>query len=389
MSSDLLVMNRHPAHTKTFEELFVQLKYAVSEGLVYEHIGEDGLHLYCYSDETVYEKKWNEATLMARGLIIDPVAQRVVATPFPKFFNIGEVIAQAAYTGIAAIPDCQFEVFEKLDGSLIIIFHHNGKWRCATKGSLSSDQAKWAEGWISHSDLSNLNSGCTYLAEAIYPENRIVVDYGDKSGLHLLGAYDATGFEYNYEFLIKLGKMLNWPVVARGHYASISELLDKAKELSSNEEGWVLRFANGTRLKIKGDEYCRIHRLISCLTPLAIWRQLEANEDMENVRRSLPEEFWEDFDTIIKVLTKKLTALLTEIKVAADEVSSLSDKEVGLRLDSFASHIRRFIFPYRKGSLLDGKARHAIFDTIRPDRNVLEGYRASSSMARVQENLKE
>ena len=159
----------HPARQLTFDELWAALKAAKAAGDVNENIGSDGLSLFCYSKSAVYERHWNEMTMLARGIILDPGSKRVVATPFPKFFNIGE--------RADSIPDLPFEVYEKMDGSLIIIFHHGGQWRCATKGSLGSEQAKWAAGWMAQFDLSPLVPGATYLAEAIYPENRCGGDY--------------------------------------------------------------------------------------------------------------------------------------------------------------------------------------------------------------------
>ena len=40
-----------------------------------------------YSSSCVYDGQWNDATLIARGLVLDVENQTVVATPFPKFFN--------------------------------------------------------------------------------------------------------------------------------------------------------------------------------------------------------------------------------------------------------------------------------------------------------------
>ena len=118
----------HPARKFTFDELWAGLKSAKAAGDVNEHIGGDGLSLFCYSKSCVYERHWDEMTMLARGIILDPAEKRVVATPFPKFFNAGE--------RADSIPDLPFEVFEKMDGSLIILFHHKGEWRCGTKGSL-------------------------------------------------------------------------------------------------------------------------------------------------------------------------------------------------------------------------------------------------------------
>ncbi len=393
----------HPARKIPFDELYNKLQEAVSFGQVYEHVGVEGLRLYCYSDATVYERKWNDVTIMARGLILDVDKKEVVATPFPKFFNVGECqtsIDIESYdpqnpalpnimprtTSFALIPDLPFETFEKLDGSLIIIFHHNGKWKCATKGSLSSDQAKWAQAIVD--DLFSADIGTTYLAEGIYPSNRIVVDYKGATRLSILAAYRKDGTEMSYEELKKeyvfTGK---YELVPRHEYNHLSELLEKAKTLSGNEEGWVIRFSDGTRLKIKGDEYCRIHRMVSNLTPLAIWREMLENREgwQDEIRKSLPDEFLGDFDLLITILTEKVQTLVTEISVICDKLSGLTDKQIGLQLNNLPEDIRRFIFPYRKGNILEGRGRRLLFDAVRPDRNILEGYRASSSVARVQE----
>lgn len=367
---------KHPARTMQFDELWHSLQTAKAEGLVKEHVGQDGLRLFCYTESCVYDRKWNDAAMMARGLIVDPGSQRVVATPFPKFFNVGE--------RTESIPDLPFETFEKLDGSLIIIFHHKGEWRCATKGSLSSDQARWAAKWLSRFDTSHLDTDTTYLAEAIYPENRIVVHYGE-TGLVLLGAYRGDGSEIDYEELNGIADRMGWRTAKRHAFAAVSELLAIAGELPASQEGFVIRFSNGLRLKVKGDEYCRIHRMVSRLTPLAMWEAMMAGDDLESVRRQLPEEFWADFDSIIAILHRSVTEMTDAVKAEADAVADLSDKEVGLRLDSFPSNVRRFIFPYRKsgGDLLTGRTRDLVFRAIRPDGNLLPGYSPSTAMNRV------
>src|SRR5690606_7730598 len=139
---------------------------------------------------------------------------------------------------------------------------HDGRWRTATKGSLSSEQAAWAAQWLSRHDLTALVTGTTYLAEAIYPENRIVVRYDD-AGLVLLAAYDEGGEELSYSELVVVADGLGWRTAKRHAFASVADLVAHTRGLLKDEEGFVLRFENGQRLKVKGDEYRRIHALIS------------------------------------------------------------------------------------------------------------------------------
>ena len=359
-----------------FPALWDGLKKAVEQKLVFEQTRDgEGLSLFCYTRDAVFEKKWDPITLISRGLIVDPREQRVIATPFSKFFNTYE-------TG-DSIPDLAFETFEKVGGSLIILYWHKGRWKTATKGRFASNQAEWAQQHLAAYDLRYLDKDTTYLAEAVYPKNRIVVRY-DETGLILLAAYDGAGHEVPFDEIKRIGDRLGWRVAGRHDYTSISDLIAKAKTLPRSEEGFVLRFENGLRLKVKGDEYKRIHALISRCTPLAMWEAMAAGDDLNAVRRDLPEEFWGDFDAITGVLDAQVAGKIERIQAAAMAVDGLSDKEVGLRLNSFPKDVRRFIFPLRKfGSLLNGRTRETLFRSIRPTGNRLEGYIPSYAMNRV------
>lgn len=366
----------HPARRMPFAALHAGLIAARDAGLVSEQVDRTGLRLYCYTQSCVYDRKWDEHTLLARGLIIDPAGGRVVATPFPKFFNLGE--------RDDTIPDLPFETYEKVDGSLIIIFWHDGEWRAATKGSFRSGQAEWAFGIVDQSDQSLLIPGTTYLAEAVYPENRIVIHYAD-AGLVLLAAYDEMGYEMDYAALSALAVRLDWKIAKRHAYASISDLIATARGLPATEEGFVLRFANGLRMKVKGDEYRRIHSLISRITPLAMWDALQAGDDMAAIRKDLPEEFWTDYDSIVGLINERISAIVAATEREAAAVAHLSDKDVGLRLAEFPADVRAFIFPYRKtGDLLTNqRSRQALFRAIRPTGNALGGYAPSYAIGRV------
>lgn len=366
----------HPALAIPFADLVSGLEAAVEARHVNRQISDDGLHIFSYSDSCTYDRAWTPVTRVARGLIIDPGAGRIVALPFPKFFNVGE--------NADPLPALSFETFEKLDGSLIILFHYAGRWRTATRGSFQSEQAKWAEAELASHDLSALDPEVTYLAEAIYPQNRIVVHY-EVEALFLLAANHRDGQELSYAELCEVSRQTGFNIARRFHYDNVAELLAQAKTLPPTEEGYVLRFENGHRVKIKGEEYMRIHRLVSHLTPLAVWESMMNGDDLEELRKQLPEEFWTDFDAIRATIEGQVSAIVEATAQEAAKVSALSDKDVGLRLQSFPANVRPFIFPYRKqhGELLSGRSRLALFRTIRPTGNRLDGYMPSYLLNRV------
>ncbi len=366
---------RHPARLLSYREITDGLGAAKAAGLVNER--QDGDYsLFCYTQRATYERAWDEFTLMARGLILNRKRECVVATPFAKFFNFGE--------RDQPLPEIGFEVLEKLDGSLAVIWHDGQEWRCCTKGSFDSEQAKAARAWIR--DTGELRPGTTYLAEWVAPENRIVIAY-DKPELVLLAAFDEEGREQSYPLLGETADRLGWNLARRYDFASIADLVTHAGALPATEEGFVLRFWDGLRLKIKGAEYRRIHALISRCTPLAMWEAMQADDDLGAIRQQLPEEFWGDFDAITATLAHQTQAIIEAVAREARDVSDLSDKEVGLRLNRWPDLIRTFIFPYRKnaGDLLSGKTRQTLFRAIRPTGNVLDGYTPSYAMNRVTE----
>ena len=368
----------------SFEELRAGLEAAVraQNVVVARH---NGLELYSYSNGCRFDSRWDLFSLLARGLVLDPQAKRVLATPFPKFFNFGELITK--------LPEESFEVTEKVDGSLGIAFHRDDRWVVVTKGSLTSEQGVWATDYLARSiDARALEPGTTYLVEIIYPQNRIVISY-DFEGLVLLGAYDQSGRELSRQELRGTSQNAGLRLVESHSYGSLEDLLDVCRGLPREREGFVVRFQGGLRIKIKGEQYCRIHKLISRCTPLALWEAMMACEDLEQIRRELPEEMTRDFDLIRRALDGKLESLVAEVRTAVERTSGMDDKTAGLLVQSAESGLsdaqKKFLFMARKARFFEhlhepGESRRKAFMFFRPDRNELEGYQPSNAMNRFQ-----
>lgn len=381
-------LNIHHARTMDFDELREGLQNRVKSGYIHCQTDKNlGLEIYKYSDVCTWEKRWNVFTLMARGLILAPEEKQVVATPFPKFFNYGELTTE--------LPDEPFETFEKMDGSLGIIYYWKNKWHVATCLSFHSEQAQWAEKWL-HDNI-NLGAvlvpGATYLVEIIYSSNRIVVPY-DFEGLVMLGIYTSYGEEMSYDSIIPLEKHTNFRVASRHSYESIDDILKICKTLSSSQEGFVVRFKNGYRIKIKGDEYVRIHKLISRCTPLAVWEAIRECDDLDVLKQELPEEFGKDLDKMRNLLLNKYNDFIYDILNAEQYTKDLSDRELGLAIQQgtlpFDREVVAYLFPCRKKKFWEdvvrpSRMRRSVFDRFRPTANILEGYTPSTAMNRFEE----
>lgn len=146
------------------------------------------LTVYAYTRLCQYTAAWTPVTIRCRGLVVDDTDNQIGAWPFEKFFNAAEHVLDRPYA--PPLPDEPFRIYDKVDGSLGIVFHYAGKWRAATRGAFISDEARWAQRWLDSHDTTALVPSIAYLAELVFPQNRVVVHYGDRQDMVLLGAYD-------------------------------------------------------------------------------------------------------------------------------------------------------------------------------------------------------
>jgi RNA ligase len=67
-----------------------------------------------------------------------------------------------------------------------------------------------------------------------------------------------------------------------------------------NKEGFVVKFSNGFRMKVKFEEYCRLHAIVTNVSNKIIWKHLMNDESFEDLLDRVPDEF---YDWVLK--TKK------------------------------------------------------------------------------------
>lgn len=306
---------------------------------------EADLYIYNYTQNAQFDKVWNEVTLACRGIIMDG-NQNIVARPFPKFFNLDE------QEGIE-IPKTSFEVYDKMDGSLGILYWIEKKPYIASRGSFTSEQAIKATEML-HSTYKevwkHLDTSKTYLFEIIYPENRIVLDYGSTEALVLLGIIDTqTGAELPLEDI-------GFPMVEK--YDGIKDITTLKSLEKDNKEGFVIKFENGFRLKVKFNEYVRLHRIITQLTSIDIWEHLKEKKPLEAILEHVPDEFFNWVKRVIKTLNKEFQDV--EMQCKRDFIVLENRKETALYFMTCAYPAVLFL-------MLDNKNYdHEIWKRIRP-----------------------
>jgi len=227
------------------------------------------LQILNYTERCAYASAWDQVTLQCRGLIATVgLPSVVVARPFEKFFNYGQNGAPVLDLDASAV------VTDKMDGSLGILYPKgDGDFAIATRGSFVSAQARHATAlWERHYSRYFVPiPGLTYLFEIVYPDNRIVCDYGSTDDLILLAVIDTgTGLQ------TKGDPFWPGPRVKQFPYATLAKALDA--EPRDGAEGFVIYFPDSNkRIKIKQDDYVALHRVLTNTTVRVLWEYLAVN----------------------------------------------------------------------------------------------------------------
>lgn len=291
--------------------LLRDFEQAAEDGLLRRTVSDDGnFVLFKYNEECYYEKKWNNVTRAARGIIFDLRSKQLVAKPFTKFFNLEEV----EETKFENLPwSSTFEVTSKEDGSLGICYFAEGEWRMATPGSFNSIQAKRGRELLSRYAIQKLHENCTYLFEIVCPESRQVVSYEDEK-LILLAIFNRdSGSEINPKDVRDFANQHNFPTPKVYKFSSGEELIKY--NFPSNFEGFVIRFENGQRVKIKSPEYVKLHTLLG-------YRSIRGAIEVLRDNIKIPCEIQAQFDDLLGMI--KSVKLRIEIDVA-DYLSRVPD----------------------------------------------------------------
>lgn len=306
-----------------------------------------------YTHKTQWDHRWNAETMVCRGLIVDD-NWNVVQRPFGKFFNLGE------YKG--ELPNEPFEVFEKLDGSLgILYFDHNDQPAIATRGSFYSAQAQRAT-QILREKYGNLswNRDWTYLFEIVIPENRIVVDYGDTEDLYLLAIIHTKSGGEDRETLSLASDVI--PVCPS--ISTAEDLIELSLHDRPNHEGYVIRFQSGLRLKVKHEQYVRLHRLVTGVTPKRVWEYLRDGKPIRKLTAGAPEKYTAWINSIARDLEERYAEIVNGAARDIEKAPKTTKRRV------LAEYIKGTTYPSVAFAILDNKTvSQVVWKMLKPANN--------------------
>lgn len=227
----------------------------------------------------------NDHNSLVRGLVLrrdkefdDPI-QNIVSFPFVRFFNFGEGEA-------APVDFSNAEMVEKMDGTMVGTFWHEGKIFWHTRQMVSAykpDMALKIKGFhggnyefmpligsfVEDLNWSEQDKRSTYVFEFIHEASMVWTKYTeDKFGLYLLGGRNLdTLMEYSENELDMIAARLGcfrprrWDSI--NDHDKIHAMMKEICLNTPDFEGFVFRCREtGNRVKLKDPDYVKFHHML-------------------------------------------------------------------------------------------------------------------------------
>lgn len=313
-------------------------------------------NLYSLKYNMIESPMDEQIVLECRGIVVDSADNwKVVARPFDKFFNIGESRA-------AEIDWETATVFEKLDGSLMIMYFYDGAWQVASSGvpdasgpvnSPSPFQNFRELFWTAYDSLypklSSELQDWTFMFELMTPWNRIVVPHKGYK-LSLIGVRNrVTGQEVHLQDLHSvLGDnttCFKRFAVKSLPFRTYDEMVAAVPDMDPlKEEGFVICDANFNRVKLKTPAYVAMAHMKD---------SFNLKSAVEIVRQGETSEFGAYFPAYKEVLDKikeKYDRLVEELERTYEEIKGIENQKE-FALQAVHSPVPDCLFALRKGKV--------------------------------------
>ena len=259
---------------KTLNDVFGYSQHLTeSLGIKCKFYEDEGLFVFNYSQ--IDSPKTHPIVRECRGLIMDKDFD-IVCKPFERFFNYGEA---PDITEKFNIKDAV--VYEKADGSFIKVYHWDGSWRIATRGTAFAESENYtgrlfvdmvleAFGCVDISDFNEKMSRAipehlNLFFEFTSPHNRVVTPYTRPEMVYLGTTSKIDGSDLNdLKPMVFVFNTIGLKVRAAKAYkfSSVEDMKLAVDELTGLEEGYVAHdLVSDTRIKLKSPQYVAVHLL--------------------------------------------------------------------------------------------------------------------------------
>ncbi len=267
-------------------------------------------HLVCLKYSQIDSPMGEKIVQQCRGIILDSQANwQIISYPYNKFFNYGEGHG-------AKIDWSSAKVYEKLDGSLMVLYFYDGKWQVQSSGTpdasgqvhnfnMTFAELFWQVWEELKYPLPEEIEQC-FMFELTTPYNRVLVRQNENN-LILHGARNINSLLESDPSI--WSNKYGWNLVKSYSLTSWEDVIIACQNLDPMaSEGYVVCDRNFNRVKVKSPQYVAISHLRENFSPRRMIEIVITNEGQEFLSY-FPE--WTDLYNKIK---SRYDSLIAEIE---------------------------------------------------------------------------
>ncbi len=334
---------------KEHYDLLIQLTETDSEFFYAEQTLDNKVyHIFNYrlaSYESFMNPKVADSyiALSARGIMFDVTDKeniKIVSRPMNKFFNIEQGEVDRSNMKLVGYMD-------KLDGSLISTYLHNGELKLKTKGSIKSEQAIAAMEWLDlpeNSEMKNFlkfhteKNNLTVNMEWTAPDNQIVLFYPEAS-LRILNMVNNKNGKILTAENIDKENLVNKDIFVKSHKIpnmSLDNIIESIRNEQGNE-GYILEFSdsegNSHLVKVKNIWYVNLHQIKSNLNTTSKIIETIIDETSDDVRVLFAEDkhFLDNITRLENVVSPRISRIEADVEKFYSDNKELSRKDYAIK----------------------------------------------------------
>lgn len=269
-------------------------------------------NLVCLKYSQIESPMGDSIVQQCRGIILDEANNwKIVSYPYDKFFNYGECHAPKLNWDTA-------QLYEKLDGSLMTLYHYQGKWQVQSSGMADAkgevngfrytfDQLFWKVWQELNYKLPTETDYC-FMFELMTPYNRIVVRQ-NSNNLVLHGVRNSLTLKEEQPRLWE--DKYNWRAVDKYPLQNLSKIIALTNELDPmKSEGYIVCDAQFNRVKVKSPQYVAISHLRTGFSTRRMLEIVVTNEGEEFLNyypewRELYRQIEAKYNTLVKSIERQ------------------------------------------------------------------------------------
>lgn len=280
----------------------------------------------------------------------------IAARPYSKFFNLNE----RPETQIGHIDwNEPHIILSKLDGSMITPFvKNNGAIEWHTKRGFT-EVSKPVMDFIQNNPhyeiMANyfFEKNMTPIFEWCSKKQKIVIDYPVDRLVLTAVRNNISGTYTKYDHLVQYGNQFGIEVVSalRNNVGDVNKFVEETRDLK-NEEGYVVRFDSGLMVKLKADQYVRIHKSKDEIRFEKNVLALIVNDEIDDILPIFDEEDQNAINAYRNSVDQNLSHHATRLENIVNEWKTKGDKK------NFATNYVKNIRGLESGllfSIWDGK----------------------------------